>query len=154
MLILPNLKSCARHTRQQNNQGGENPIVKHEDMLFTFPSNLIITERLINELLARTSGITASMSSINHVTISDGILAIKRAQYLVAEGELIDVGVTLGLLKNNQWAGQANITTPGKFKIVMKPEAGEHTATLPYNVPGQKSNNFKVTKLDWSLEVK
>ncbi len=137
--------------------------------IFTVPDNLVVSKRQADELLARVNGTAANMSVIDKkVTIIDGTATFKGdaptsyayalqlpaenskgGRYLVAEGELFDGGLTLGLLKNNQWAGQANITTPGKFKIVMRPEAGEYTAMLAHNVPEQKFNHFRLTKLGW-----
>jgi hypothetical protein len=142
--------------------------------IFTFPDNLVVSEKQTRELLARVSSVTAKMSLIDkNATVIDGTVIIKGdaptsyayalqlppenskgRRYLVAEGELFNGGLTLGLLKNGQWAGQVNITSPGKFRIVMKPDGGDYTATLAHNVPGQKSNNFTLTKLGWTSEAK
>lgn len=150
------------------------PTVKHDATFFTFPANLGISEKQVIDLLAGVS-IPSTNTPVKDkaVTIADGTVTVKGdapssyayalglpqnkslgEQYLVAEGELFNGGLTLGLLRNNQWAGQVNIKTPGKFKIVMKPEAGEYTVMLAHNVPEQKFNHFKLTKLGWTPEVK
>lgn len=141
--------------------------------LFTFPEILVVSQKQADELLQRIGNSTANMAVLDKtVTVADSTVTIKGdaptsysyalqlpakdskgGRYLVAEGELFDGGLTLGLLKNNQWAGQVNITSPGKFKIFMNPEAGEYTATLAHNVPEQKFNHFRLTKLGWTDEV-
>lgn len=141
--------------------------------LFTFPETISLNQKKADELLSHLVDTTSTLSVIDKkATIADGAVTIhgdaptsyayalqlpvensKGGRYLVAEGELFDGGLTLGLLKDNQWAGQVNVTTPGKFKIVMKPEAGDYTATLAHNVPEQKFNHFKLTRLGWTREV-
>jgi hypothetical protein len=149
----------------------EKPAVK---TFIAFPDNLPVSEKQVTELLAGVRIPPTNTPAIDKtVTITNGAVTVKGdapssysyalglrpekssgGRYLVAEGELFDGGLTLGLLRNNAWAGQTNVTTPGKFKIVMKPEAGEYTAMLAHNVPGKKFNNFRLTKLGWSPEIK
>jgi hypothetical protein len=151
--------------------GRESPAAKS---FLAFPENLAISEKQLSELLARVRIPATGTPAIDHtVTIANGAVTVKGdapasfayalglqpaktrgGRYLVAEGELFEGGLTLGLLRNNAWAGQTNVTRPGKFRIVMKPEAGEYTAMLAHNVPGKKFNNFRLTKLGWSPEIK
>ena len=162
---------CAIPASTKHSVVSEKPAFKN---MFTFPENLTISENLAVKLFAGVSApSTDSLVYDKTVTIADGLVTVKGdapssyayalglpinktqgEQYLVAEGELFEGGLTLGLLKNNQWAGQVNVTTPGRFKIAMKPEAGEYTAMLAHNVPGQKFNHFRLTKLGWSSEIK
>ncbi len=137
--------------------------------LFSFPETLAVTKKQADELLSHITKSYVRVSIIDtQITATDGVFefngetpsayayAMQLSEekssgesYLVAEGELYEGGITLGLLKDSQWSGQTNITTPGKFKIVMKPDAGDYTAMLAHNVPNEKFNHFKLTKLGW-----
>lgn len=139
------------------------------------PSDSTINnQKRIGAALEQTGLIPVDMKIIDGtVTVSGGVVTIKGDApspysyvlqlpskktvgdwHLVVEGELLNGGLTVGLLQNNQWTNQSNVVVPGKFKIVLRPEAGEYTATLAHNVPGQKFNNFRLTKLGWTTEVK
>jgi hypothetical protein len=45
------------------------------------------------------------------------------AHRLVAKGVLNSGGVTIGLLKDDKWAGSVNVTDPGPFVVVVEPPA-------------------------------
>ena len=69
---------------------------------------------------------------------------------LIAEGDLYKGGLTLGLLKNNQWAGQINVTQPGRFIAVLEAADDTYTPTLANNVPGTDgTNHFRISKIGW-----
>lgn len=155
-------------------ESGDNSKSKRAEItLFTYPENLVLSQKQADSLLGRVTRSTENMSVFDKsVSVADGIVTVKGdaptpfayalclpaeksrgGQYLIADGELFDGGLTLGLLKNNQWAGQVNITTAGKFKIVMKPDAGTYIPTLAHNVPRQKFNHFRLNKLGWVPEI-
>ena len=74
---------------------------------------------------------------------------ISKIGYLIAEGELYNGGLTLGVLKNESWGENVNITEPCKFRVAIKVEKGVYVPILANNVQNQKNNHFSLTKLGW-----
>jgi len=61
--------------------------------------------------------------------------SIEPGQYFVAAGQLYEGGVSIGLQYHDQWKGIVNVTTPGPFAIVMRPDPGRYNLVIANNVP-------------------
>jgi hypothetical protein len=70
---------------------------------------------------------------------------------LVVEGVLRHGGLTVGLLRDNQWLIQTPVTGAGPFlAVVQVPSAGESTVVLANNIPeGPIRNDFDIRRAGW-----
>lgn len=73
-------------------------------------------------------------------------------QLLIAKGIVHSGGFTMGLLKDNKWALQFNVTRTGAFDVALPvTEPGPYVATIANCLPeGSLQNNFEVTSLGWA----
>jgi hypothetical protein len=70
---------------------------------------------------------------------------------LLAEGQLDEGGVSLGLLRSGRWIAQVPVTAPGPFLIVIRaPADGNYSAVLANNLPGRSlENHVRLRRLGW-----
>ena len=64
----------------------------------------------------------------------------KKAAHVVATGQLVEGGLTIGLQRNQAWVGWVNIEVPGWFVSTLTvPEDGEYEIVVANNVPSNGS---------------
>lgn len=64
---------------------------------------------------------------------------------VLVKGRLERGGVTIGLLRDDQWAAQVNVTKPGNFTVVIAPPArGAYTIVVANDVPGNGADTTAV----------
>ena len=70
---------------------------------------------------------------------------------LVVKGSVRRGGVTVGLLKNSQWAGQVHVTTPGEFIVVIEPPgSGSYDIVVANNLPEDSlETDVVIERLGW-----
>ena len=70
---------------------------------------------------------------------------------LVVTGSVRRGGVTVGLLKNSQWAGQVHVTTPGEFIVVIEPPgSGSYDIVVANNLPEDSlETDVVIERLGW-----
>ena len=107
-------------------------------------SSTLKAERVGNGIV-----VTGKVESVYSYVLQLPPRSVEKEAYLVAEGEIIAGGISIGLLKDNQWSGLVNITGAGKFMAVIRAGAGDYIATLANNVPGQETNHFRLDRLGW-----
>ena len=62
---------------------------------------------------------------------------IDAASRLLVVGRIEQGGITVGLLKNDRWAGQVNVTEPGDFTVVLAaPSSGPYSLIIASDLPG------------------
>ena len=73
-----------------------------------------------------------------------------RSALLVAEGELVAGGLTIGLERDRAWAEQVQVTTPGRFRVVIEiSQDGEYRPVIA-NLSGQsRSTRFQIDRIGW-----
>jgi hypothetical protein len=78
--------------------------------------------------------------------------AVDAPERLVVKGVLRQGGLTIGLLKNDQWALVRNVTTPGPFELVIPVREGGRYAPLVANCLPKNSleNDFAITSFGWA----
>src|SRR6185295_11329072 len=64
-------------------------------------------------------------------------------EYFFAAGQLEEGGVTFGLQRDETWAGLVNITAPGPFSVVLKPEPGRYSLVLANDVITTRFDLFR-----------
>jgi hypothetical protein len=71
--------------------------------------------------------------------------------WLMATGRVNAGGATIGLLKNDQWAAQVNVTTPGEFIVVIEPPgAGAYDVVVANNVVDPSLHTeVAITRMAW-----
>jgi hypothetical protein len=85
----------------------------------------------------------------------------------VVVGELRRGGLTIGLLREDRWVGNVNVTSPGWFAAVIQvPEAGDYAAVLANNLPPMNQgvlgsltpswlqdsvNQFRIASAGWTV---
>lgn len=83
------------------------------------------------------------------------LMQLKRAEInasrtLIASGRLIKGGLTIGVIDDDKWVKQINITEPQKFTVAIKLKKGNYTPLIASNLPnGEASNNFEIYKFGW-----
>lgn len=72
-------------------------------------------------------------------------------QRLMVEGHLERGGISIGLLRDGQWAVQLPITEPGPFvAAIAPPDSGDYALIVANNLKGTSSDNrFELTRLGW-----
>lgn len=66
---------------------------------------------------------------------------------LLISGRVAHGGMTVGLLKDNQWAAQINVTDPGDFTVVIAPPGrGTYTIVIAHNLPKSLETSIAVTR--------
>lgn len=65
------------------------------------------------------------------------------------EGELFKGGLTVGMIKDDRWASQINVTGHGKFVLAIEHSQGIYVPTVANNVPGDPSNHFVIRRMGW-----
>ena len=71
----------------------------------------------------------------------------KNSRVLVA-GRVEEGGISVGLLKNNQWAGQVNIIDPGDFTVVIAPASpGAYSLIVANNLRQGLDTSIALTKI-------
>ncbi|MCK9294001.1 MAG: hypothetical protein M0P70_02870 [Desulfobulbaceae bacterium] len=65
------------------------------------------------------------------------------------EGELFKGGLTVGMIKDDLWASQINITGYGKFLVAIEHSQGLYIPTIANNVPSHPSNHFVIRRMGW-----
>ncbi len=73
-----------------------------------------------------------------------------RGRYAIAEGELTAGGLTFGLLRNDRWYEQVNITEPARFVAVARvDDDGSYAIVLANNSPRGGRTASRVSKIGW-----
>ena len=74
-------------------------------------------------------------------------VAMSQGQQLVATGDLVSGGLSLGLVQQGRWVGQVAITRPGPFvALVAAPASGHYHVVLANNLQGRfEGNDFMLT---------
>ena len=65
------------------------------------------------------------------------------------EGELFKGGLSVGMIKDNQWASQISITGCGKFLVAIEHSQGLYIPTIANNVPRHPGNQFVIRRMGW-----
>ena len=68
---------------------------------------------------------------------------VAAGEYFFATGRLDEGGLSFGLQANEQWVGLVNVTTPGPFAVVLKPDAGRYNLVLANNVTTTRGYLFQ-----------
>ena len=70
---------------------------------------------------------------------------------LVAMGIVHEGGVTIGLLRNDQWAGLVNVTSPGEFMAIIEPPGrGQYDVVVANDLTGPSlDNDVVITRIGW-----
>jgi hypothetical protein len=78
--------------------------------------------------------------------------SIDAPRWLVVRGVLRRGGLSVGLLKNGQWALTRNVTTPGTFDLVIPVrESGRYVPLIANCLPANAlDNDFEITSLGWT----
>lgn len=78
--------------------------------------------------------------------------AIDAPRWLVVRGVLRHGGLSIGLLKNEQWALVRNVTTPGAFDLVIPVrESGRYAPLVANCLPANSlDNDFEITSFGWT----
>jgi hypothetical protein len=79
-------------------------------------------------------------------------VTVTAGSQLVAVGELLSGGVTLGLIKNNAWSRTVNVTVPGRFVAAVDASADGTYVAVIANVnpdPGRPTR-FVITGVAWA----
>lgn len=84
-----------------------------------------------------------------HYFLSFGPLEVNKNTIFICEGELIEGGISVGLLKNNQWYKNVAITEPSKFSVIFQPESGNIEAMLAHNVEPIGKCKFTILRAEW-----
>ena len=70
---------------------------------------------------------------------------------LIAYGSLERGGFTLGLLHQGRWSSRVDVTTPGRFRIVLNvPSDGAYQIVLANNLEGALHNSFSIDEIGWT----
>jgi hypothetical protein len=117
----------------------------------TFPSGLRVTKAEVQGPVTALEPTDFAFRAENVRRDGDGWIATGRAQgqysyllqskekrltkdsRLLAAGRVERGGVSIGLLKNNKWAAQINITEPGDFTVVIAPPSSGNYSVLVAN---------------------
>ena len=55
---------------------------------------------------------------------------VHTGEYFLATGRLDEGGLSIGLQRNDKWAGIVNVTEPGPFAVVLVPGAGRYSLVV------------------------
>jgi hypothetical protein len=73
-----------------------------------------------------------------------------RGSAFLAEGEVIDGGVTIGIEQNDQWVHQINVFRPGRFRAVIRVDSdGRYGAVLANHQLRGLYNRTTITRYGW-----
>lgn len=141
---------------------------KDHARLYTVPQDLVVTRRMVQSEPVLFETQTTFQADIIHDRTSSSFRVKGQAESpfsylltqtlhsmpgtsLVVQGELDTGGLTIGLLSQQQWAGQVNIVEKGLFHVVLQiPEAGADTlvfANCFYDA--SLYNHFRITRIGW-----
>jgi len=94
------------------------------------------------EMEGKVEGVYSYVLQLMPMTVTD-------EAFLMVEGEVVEGGLTIGLVKDDQWAGRIDVVEAGRFIAVLRVGPGRYEPTIANNVPGHKTNHFVISKLAW-----
>jgi hypothetical protein len=68
--------------------------------------------------------------------------SVHAGEYFLATGHLEEGGLSIGLQRNDTWAGIVNVTAPGPFTVVLMPDSGRYSLVLANNVTTTREQLF------------
>ena len=71
---------------------------------------------------------------------------LEKGSFVIAEGRIDKGGATFGLVRNDEWVTQVQVTQTGAFSVVIRvPESGDYKVVLANNLLAMSSWNTRLT---------
>jgi hypothetical protein len=101
------------------------------------------------ELLAEGFSVRAEAASSFSYLVQLPPRTVASGSYLVAEGEIFQGGISIGLISDGKWIAQVPVSGPNRFRAVIRVDAGTYELTVANNLAGDSLNHLRIDRIGW-----